>query len=178
MRRILTLLNRLPHRQALLRLLEQELAGRDVTLLHGGDQHQCDHQQADLERLRDYLLEYPKRERPGLAAALAELLRRVQGRGALFVPRVQDGQRGRKWSADYTPAFVMDEAEDWLRQVREVLVRGEDYTVVLEPGRVAVTAGRGDFEGDVPDGVEIMETVSIEKLPLVRIVPAPPAGSA
>jgi hypothetical protein len=177
-RRIRTLLNRLLHRQALLRLLEQELAGRDITLLHGGDHHQCDHHQADLERLRDYLLEYPRRERPGLAAALAELLWRVQKRGALFVPREQDGQRGRKWSADYAPAFVMEEAEGWLRQVREGLVRGDDYTVVLEPGRVAVTVGRGDFEGDVPDDVEIIETVSIEKLPLVRIVPAPLAGSA
>jgi hypothetical protein len=41
-----------------------------------------------------------------------------------------------------------------------------------------VTAGRGDFEGDVPDGIEITDTVQIERLPAVRIVPARPAGIA
>jgi hypothetical protein len=177
MRTIRALLNRLPHREALLRLLERELAGRDVTLLRGGDHRRCDcdHHRADLERLRDCLLAYPRRERAGLAAALAELLRRVQERGALFTPREQDGQRGRKWSADYSPAFVMEEAEGWLGKAREVLARGDDYTVALEPGCVAVTAGRGDFEGEVPDGVEITETVQIEKLPAVRIVPIRPS---
>jgi hypothetical protein len=122
-RRIQALLNLLPHRKALLRLLERKLAGLNITLLQCSDHPQCDHRQADLERLRDYLLEYPRRERLALAAALAELLRRVQGQGVLFVPREQDGQRGRKWSADYAPAFVMEEAEGWLRQVQKVLAR-------------------------------------------------------
>ena len=173
MRTIQALLNSLPHRKALLLLLERELAGRGVTLLRSGEHHDCgcDHHRIDLERLRDCLLGYPQRERAGLAAALAELLRRVQERGPLFAPREEDGERGRRWGADYTPAFVVEEAGDWLRRVREVLARGGDYEVELEPGRVAVTAGRGDFEGDVPEGVAITETVQLERLPAVRIVP-------
>lgn len=171
MRVIQALLNRLPHRKALLRLLERELDRREVTLLHRPDHQQCDHYASDLERLRDYLLDYPKRERPALAAALAELLRRVQERGALFVPREQDGQRGRRWSDDYGRAFVMEEVEGWLRQVREVLARGDDYTIELEPGRVAAVAGPDGFEGDVPEGVEIKEMVYIEKPPVIRIIP-------
>lgn len=93
MRSIQALLNRLPHRKALSRLLEWELAAQDVTLLRGGAHHQCDcdHHRADLGRLRVSLLEYPRREREGLAVALAELLRRVRVRGPLLVPREQDG---------------------------------------------------------------------------------------
>lgn len=105
-----------------------------------------------------------------MAVTIAELLSRVQEQGAIFTPREQDGHRGRKWSADYATAFIMEEVEDWLGQVRRILAKGDAYTISLEPGQVAVTAG---FDGEVPVGFEIIETAHIEKLPVIRIIPSP-----
>jgi hypothetical protein len=168
MRQLRSLLNQMPHRKTLLRVLERELDGRGVRL------GPC-----DLERLREELLQYPKPERSGLAAALAELLRRVREQGELFAPREQDGFRGRKWSADYADAFIMEEVCEWMfGRVRAILARGEDYAVEVEPGEVVVTAGPADFDGEVPDGFEIIETAHLERMPVINIVPrAPPRGA-
>ena|SRR5437868_3891218 len=158
------LLNSLPHRKKLLLALEQELNKRGALIPF----------QRELARLRENLLQYPKQEQLTLAATLAELIKRLQEKGPLFVSGEEHGYRGRKWSAAYEPVYVVVEIGDWLAQVRKIHARGEDYVIEFEPGQVVVTFEPTDMGSG---SQEILETVELKKPPKIKIVPVPTARS-